>query len=295
MERNNSCKKEVFVELLLWSYDWYYTILFFIAYSVGGWVCESVYCSVLDGRVINRGFLNGPVCPIYGTGAMLVVIFLLPVQNSLLLVFLLGMVMTSALEYLTSVVMEKLFHARWWDYSQHRFHIHGRVCLLNSTLFGLMSMVLMKWIHPFFSRVILSLPPMTAKVLACSSLIVLAADTVVTVHMTLSLNGKLAELRELADELKYSTEARKWYYEHRIHQTLKAIREQIGEEHSDLAERTEKRLHRLAERRFGHERLLDAFPTMRHIKHKEQLEALREEWKIQRRELKERVHRRKAD
>lgn len=271
---------------------WYYGILFFTCYSVMGWMCETVYCSVLQRQLVNRGFLNGPVCPIYGFGAMFVIWFLLPVQDSWILVFLLGMVMTSTLEYLTSVVMEKLFHARWWDYSAHKFNINGRVCLLNSTLFGLLSLVLMEWVHPFVREYVFRVPPFTALVLAWTFVAAFAADSAATVHTMLTLNGKLAQLRALAEELKYSSEAKKWYYEHRIHETLEALHNQLAEDKTDFAERTRERLHALSVRRFGHQRLLDAFPTMRHTRYKEQLEALRAEFKQQRQELKDRVRRR---
>lgn len=258
-----------------------------------GWMCETVYCSVFQHHWVNRGFLNGPVCPIYGFGAMFVIWFLLPVQDSWLLVFLLGMIMTSALEYLTSVLMEKLFHAKWWDYSKHRFNINGRVCLLNSTLFGLLSLVLMEWIHPFVRHYIALIPPLTAIVLAWVFVVVFTIDSAATVYTMMSLNGKLKQLRVLAEELKYSSEAKKWYYEHKIHETLEALHNQLEEEKTELAERTRDRLNVLLTRRFGHQRLLDAFPTMQHICYKEQLEALRTEWKQQHQDLKKRIHKEK--
>lgn len=123
-------------------------ILYLITYSFLGWCCESLYCSIGAWKWINRGFLNGPFCPVYGFGALLVLSILQYIPRNTLLVFLGGMVATSVLEYITGWLMETIFHARWWDYSDHQFNIHGRVCLLNSTLFGFLSVFLYFDLHP---------------------------------------------------------------------------------------------------------------------------------------------------
>ena len=104
--------------------------LWFMAYSFIGWAYESILCSIVGKRLVNRGFLNGPVCPIYGTGAVAVVWALGSFRDQVAVLFLLSAFLTTTLEYLTSWVMEKLFHARWWDYSGRLLNIHGRVCLL---------------------------------------------------------------------------------------------------------------------------------------------------------------------
>lgn len=125
-----------------------YAYAYFVIYAFLGWVCEDLYCGIPKKKFINRGFLYGPYCPIYGVGALLVLYPLLFVKQYPILVFVLGVFITSALEYVTSWVMEKLFKTRWWDYSQRLLNINGRVCLLNSTLFGIMSIVVVYLIHP---------------------------------------------------------------------------------------------------------------------------------------------------
>ena len=109
--------------------------LWFLFYSFCGWVYESILVSILERRPVNRGFLNGPLCPIYGAGAVGAVVVLGQVHNPLV-VFLLSMVGASILEYVTSWVMEALFHARWWDYSDYKFNLNGRICLLGAFVFG---------------------------------------------------------------------------------------------------------------------------------------------------------------
>ena len=131
---------------------------YFIIYSSGGWLCECLYCGIPAKRFINRGFLWGPYCPIYGCGALLVLWFLMPFANQPVWIFLFGMLVTSLLEYVTSWGMECLFHTTWWDYSNRYFHINGRVCLRNSLLFGLMALIVMYWLHPTICTLIERIP-----------------------------------------------------------------------------------------------------------------------------------------
>ena len=108
-----------------------YLFLWFLLYAFIGWVYESVLVSVSERRWVNRGFLNGPLCPIYGCGAVLAIVLLHDFTNPIE-IFLISSFGASILEYITSWGMEKLFHARWWDYSHYRFNIQGRICLLGA-------------------------------------------------------------------------------------------------------------------------------------------------------------------
>mgnify|MGYP000010865825 FL=1 len=135
-----------------------YAYAYFILYAFLGWVCEDLYCGIPAKKFINRGFLYGPYCPIYGFGALLILYPLLFVKDYPILVFILGVIITSTLEYITSWVMEILFKTRWWDYSERFMNINGRVCLLNSTLFGIMSIVVVYIIHPIIQDIVLDIP-----------------------------------------------------------------------------------------------------------------------------------------
>lgn len=126
----------------------YYFLLFFI-YSVIGYTFECAYCSIRNKRLIlNRGFLVGPYLPIYGSGALLMVLFLSKYTNNIFVVFIMGALMATIIEYITSFGMELFFKARWWDYSKEKYNINGRVCLLNTTLFGIGGVVMMYLINP---------------------------------------------------------------------------------------------------------------------------------------------------
>ena len=129
---------------------------YLIIYSFLGYLCEVIYVAIRTKKITNRGFLYGPVVPIYGFGALIIILCLTPLYNLGMwyFVFILGVILTSGLEYLTSYAMELIFHMRWWDYSNKKFNINGRVCLLNSTLFGILVMVVMYVIHPFLDSVL---------------------------------------------------------------------------------------------------------------------------------------------
>ena len=176
-------------------------ILFFI-YSFLGWVCECIYCSVGQRKWINRGFLAGPYCPIYGFGGVFVLTLLEPVADSFGMVFLWGVVITSALEYLTSYVMEKMFHTRWWDYSRYRFNLNGRICLLNSTLFGLMCLFVVYVIHPPILSAVQRIPLSLLWVINAALLIYFSTDVFKTVHALLRRNKEFVELEKCMQELR---------------------------------------------------------------------------------------------
>ena len=191
--------------------------LYFFIYSFCGWLMETVLCSIREHRFINRGFLNGPLCPIYGCGILLILTFLLPVRDSIPraeaavpVIFLAGAVLASAVEYFTSWAMEKLFHARRWDYSKHRFNLNGRICLSISAAWGLLATVFVYQIQPHFESLIawlyrLSswLPPIMAAVLLAA----LAVDTVISARIARALGNKLEQLDKLGELIRAHLES----------------------------------------------------------------------------------------
>ena len=124
-------------------------ILLFFFYSAAGWCLETTYCSIGEKRFVNRGFLTGPMCPIYGTAALVLIIVIYnPFRDNPLAVFLLGIILCDIVEYATSFIMEKLFSARWWDYTYEFINIKGRICLKHTLYWGVISIVFVKTIHP---------------------------------------------------------------------------------------------------------------------------------------------------
>lgn len=176
--------------------------LSFLIYSIGGWLCECIYCSIPAKHFVNRGFLRGPYCPIYGCGALLTTGLLASLNDYPAAVFLCGLLLTSVLEYLTSWIMEVLFHTKWWDYSKRRFHINGRVCLRNSILFGLMSLFVIYFLQPRVDQLIASLPLPTAMLICILFIWIFIYDLYQTVSALLHRNQTFLELEASMSELK---------------------------------------------------------------------------------------------
>ncbi len=131
--------------------DIYIYFMLFIIYAIIGWIIELVDLSIIEKRLVkNRGFLIGPYCPIYGFGALIMTLFLTKYENDPMVLFLMAIIVTSILEYFTSVLLEKVFKARWWDYSNMPFNINGRILLINSLGFGFFGLILIYYLNPFF-------------------------------------------------------------------------------------------------------------------------------------------------
>ena len=124
--------------------------ILFIIYSFAGWIMETLWVSWCNKRLVDRGFLIGPYCPIYGFGALLIVLLLSKLSFSPVLVFLMTVLVCGALEYFASWIMEKIFKARWWDYSNVKFNLNGRICLKNLIAFGIMGIAVIYVINPNF-------------------------------------------------------------------------------------------------------------------------------------------------
>lgn len=188
--------------------EWSTWFLYFILYSILGWLVETLYCSVLAHHWVERGFLNGPLCPIYGCGALLMLGGLEPYISHPLLLFLLSMLGASMMEFVVSWAMEKMFGMRWWDYSDQPYNLQGRVCLLNSTLFGVMGLVLARVVHPKMQYLVALLPDVVCMVAAILAFAALCVDTVLSARAALQLRGRLEHIEEIKQELRKAVHER---------------------------------------------------------------------------------------
>ena len=131
-------------------YSFLYLFLLFFIYSIIGYIIEIINCSLIEKKlVLSRGYMIGPYIPIYGVGAITVIYLLDKYKHDLVALFIMGMFICTLIEYLTSFLMEKLFKLRWWDYSNKKFNINGRVCLENGVLFGIGGVIIVKFINPY--------------------------------------------------------------------------------------------------------------------------------------------------
>lgn len=209
----------------------------FLAYSFLGWTCETIYCSIGQGKFVNRGFLNGPLCPVYGFGAMAVLVFLRPIQNNIPLLFLCGMLVTSVIEYITGYLLEKLFATKWWDYSTYRFNIHGRVCLRNSLMFGVLSVVAARVVDPVVRGAIVSLPFWASVSMSAVLLVILLVDLVLTVRTILDINSVLRQFHQLVEQAKLDTAEYLRQSHQEFQQKLEQTTEQVKQSHQELQQR----------------------------------------------------------
>ncbi|MGM9849412.1 MAG: putative ABC transporter permease [Bacilli bacterium] len=129
----------------------YYFSLFMI-YSFIGWTMEVIWNLFTDKKLVNRGFLIGPYCPIYGVGCLLLIILLGRFKSDPVLLFFMSIIVCSILEYSTSYIMEKLFKARWWDYSEYKFNLNGRICAATMIPFGILGVLVVYYLNPFVSK-----------------------------------------------------------------------------------------------------------------------------------------------
>ena len=180
----------------------YLTLWTFFVYAFLGWCMEVSFAALRTGRFVNRGFLNGPVCPIYGVGVVIVLWVLEPLMGNNLLLVLGSVVLTSLLEWLTGFVLEKLFHQRWWDYSDEPFNIGGYICLRFSVAWGLACLFVLKIIHPTILWGIQAVPHTLGWVLLGIFSAAMAVDLAATVRTIARMNRQLSQLDELAGRLR---------------------------------------------------------------------------------------------
>ena len=161
-----------------------YFILFLI-YSFLGWLMEVINSLIKEKKFVNRGFLLGPYCPIYGYSSIIMIFYLDKYKEDILTVFLLAVVVCSIVEYLVSLIMEKLFNARWWDYSNRRFNINGRVCLIFSLMFGIIGLAFAEWIYKpsnkLINKIRQKMPTKFIWLILIALFIVLNVDTVFSI------------------------------------------------------------------------------------------------------------------
>ena len=177
-------------------------VLLFFFYCFCGWVWESCYVSLRQRRWVNRGFLQGPLLPIYGSGAIIILFATLPVEDSLPLIWLLGMLAATILEYVTGAVMERLFQVRYWDYSSQKFNLNGHICLTSSVAWGFFSILLVRLLHPPVARLLSGFPAWLVDPAAILLTSVFTVDVVRSVQAALDLKETLTRLAEENEDLR---------------------------------------------------------------------------------------------
>lgn len=251
----------------------------FIIYAFIGWIAEVGFAALKTGTFVNRGFLNGPYCPIYGIGMLGVIVCLYPIKENVILLFFGAMVLTSLIEYLTGLILEKVFHNKWWDYSDMPFNIQGYICLMFSVIWGFACTFVVKIIHPAIYKLILLIPQMVSKVCIILLMVLFAVDIAATVSTIMALNRRLKALDEIASAMKkLSDEMGEEIFE-KVSAVV-MVKEKMQEEYDEKAQQfirlREELTEKMKEKHFGTERLLKAFPNMHALQQNEMLEKYRQ-------------------
>lgn len=176
-------------------------MLFFYIYCFFGWIIESTYVSVCTGNWVNRGFMRGPVIPIYGTGAIIILFAVIPFRTSPILVFILGTIAASVLEFVTGFVMERIYKVRYWDYSDKPFNLCGYICLFNSLCWGVLSILLIYLVHSWVEKGVLFLNDMVLLSIDSGISSLFIVDLFNSSTTAVELKKMLANSQKLKDDL----------------------------------------------------------------------------------------------
>lgn len=206
------------------SYQLTQWILFFFIYSFVGWCWESCYVSVRKHRWINRGFLHGPMLPIYGSGALVILISTIGVRENPWLIFLFGMLAATVLEYITGAVMERMFHVRYWDYSRQKLNLNGYICVSSSLCWGVFSVLLVRIVHIPVERAVLDIPMFITDSAAFVLTVTASVDLTQSFNEAMDLKQVLAQLEESRERIR------------KLQERIKTVSEEVLEDyrqHSD--------------------------------------------------------------
>lgn len=276
----------------------YELIFIFMIYGFIGWCWETPYVSLHQKAFVNRGFLNGPFISIYAFGAIFMIqseAFLqeiLPTNAIIqfLIIVLYASVMSSLLEYITSYIMEQAFHTRWWNYSDHRFNLQGRICLYYSIGWGVVGYGIVKWIHPIVRLFIANLPIKIGIIILTIYCILLTIDVIITLKDLISLKLVMADLLSLTVELKYKVVEGIANQKEKFAENIETKQEKLKEEilhikaHGEavLSEKQEiltKKYNSLLEKSKKYSRFYYTFPKARSNRFHELIDVVRKNFK----------------
>lgn len=258
---------------------------YFLVYALLGWILEVVYHTVVFGDIVNRGFLDGPVCPIYGFGAITVLSLsdlassFHPALKSPFSVFVFGALFASAIELFAGWLLDTLFHTQWWDYSDKPYHLHGYICLEFSLLWGVASVFAVFILHPFVKALTPStLPPLIRSLILSLLCLIFLTDVFTTVVNIRQFSKELKELENFQESLRDLSD----HLSELIGEKTLATQQKIEErqvrsalESAEFTHRVEAIRKRMRSRVHGTGRLIKAFPHLRSRRHRDTLELLK--------------------
>ncbi|HAH63753.1 MAG TPA: hypothetical protein DCL73_16830 [Treponema sp.] len=246
--------------------------LIFLLYSFIGWCCEVLYVGIFyEHKFVNRGFLHGPVCPIYGYGGLIIMLLPHEVKSSWITLFVSAMVLCSAVEYFASWEMEKMFKMKWWDYSDHKFNIKGRICLLNSVLFGVMGIISVHFVQPVVDRFVLKLNDTSTVYLAAGFGVVFIIDNIATVHGLVDFSTTMAKLKEFGEALSELYSGESWFRGASMTEMFASVKERASVEKEKFSNGLLQKIDFFNAHHPNEERLVIRFPRLTSISYMKSL------------------------
>lgn len=220
---------------------------YFIIYSFLGWVLESIFRSFCEKKIINTGFLRGPICPIYGCGAIIMILFLKNFSSSKILLFIMSIIFLSLWEYIVGVILEKLFKTKYWDYSDYKFNYKGRICLTNSIAWGFLGVLFIDFIHPAIVNLLKNVDVLYLKIIVPILLILILTDAIISIVKTKNIKGTLEKVEKLNEQIKEKlAEIKKQNQEkNTTSENLQLLIEKINKRKNRELRRLYKRVYRL--------------------------------------------------
>lgn len=260
-------------ELPFWS-----AFLIFILFSFIGWISEVIYVGVTSAhKFVNRGFLHGPLCPVYGFGG--VVILMLPpsLYATWIPLFFASMILCTIVEYFVSWLMEKLFHTRWWDYSHYKIQLNGRICLLNSILFGFLGVVVIHFVYPLMIDLLNSLGQKVINVSGVIILAVLSVDIFFTVRKLVDFANVMKKLKELGETLNSHYGQEEWFKKGSFMEMINSVIERAENRTEEFSQKILEKIDKVQNLRLPSvELFIKKFPSIKSTKYKDELNMIKE-------------------
>ena len=233
--------------------------MYFLIYSIAGWILESIYRSFCEKRIVNSGFLNGPLCPIYGVGAVIMLLFLQYFKNNIILLFIISFLVFSAWEYLVGVFLEKTFKTKYWDYSDQKFNFKGRICLFNSVCWGVLGVIFIHFIHPLVVELLQSVNPIALRIIFITISVIFIIDAVISIIKIKGIRAALDKIEELNEQIKEKLDEMKNINKKNNINKSSEIKHELQKSLEQLKRRKNRIFRNLYKRVY---RLKNAFPTI---------------------------------
>lgn len=258
-------------------------LMYFFIYGFLGWILEVVFHAIVQQKLVNRGFLNGMICPIYGIGMVILVLLLDPIKGSLVKLFFGAAILCSVLELITGFALKVIFHQRWWDYSNEKFNLGGYICLEFSVYWGIAGVIAIDGIHPLVVKLIGLLPHWGVTLIVSVLSILIIFDIIATIISIRGLNKEITHIDEMGDMIKaVSDEITEMLYDGSKDAmvALEKHRPEFEQKKKELADLTnkaeEKKKHVAKNMSRSQRRLIKAFPNFENLKHKQATKEVKE-------------------